>query len=98
MGTQYSEVYEWFLKKVTYYSLEMLDIISETMVVAWLQPKLNNEENLANALSTKDYSVYSPANLLDKISNVYEIARKNSKKMIGNYSFEHGTLPKRGVR
>ena len=144
MGTQYSEVYEWFLKKVTYYSLEMLDdvgkeetvngfmktacarfkcckvdlskrddeiqmfadtlddemldIISETMVVAWLQPKLNNEENLANALSTKDYSVYSPANLLDKISNVYEIARKNSKKMIGNYSFEHGTLPKRGAR
>ena len=98
MGTQYSEVYEWFLKYFTYYSLvmlddvdkeeivngfmktacarfkcckvdlskrddelqmfadtlddEMLDIISETMVVAWLQPKLNNEENLANALST----------------------------------------------
>lgn len=144
MGTQYSEVYEWFLKKVTYYSLgmlddvdkedvvngfmdtacarfkcckidlsdrdnklqqfnyelddEVLDIISEIMVVAWLQPKLNNEENLVNALSTKDYSVYSPANLLDKISNVYEVARKNSKKMIGNYSFEHGSLPKRGAR
>ncbi len=144
MNTNYSEVYEWFLKKVTYYSLEMLndtdkedivngymktacarfkcckidltdrddelqefnnklddeilDIISESMVVAWLQPKLNNEENLVNALSTKDYSVYSPANLLDKISNTYEIARKNSKKMIGNYSFEHGKLPKRGER
>ncbi len=144
MNTNYSEVYEWFLKKVTYYSLEMLndtdkedivngymktacarfkcckidltdrddklqefnnklddeilDIISESMVVAWLQPKLNNEENLVNALSTKDYSVYSPANLLDKISNVYEIARKNAKKMIGNYSFEHGELPKRGAR
>ncbi len=144
MNTQYSEVYKWFLKKVTYYSLEMLDdadkedvvngymktacakfrcckvdlsdrndkrqefnntlddeildIISESMVVAWLQPKLNNEENLVNALSTKDYSVYSPANLLDKISTVYETARKNAKIMIGNYSFEHGKLPKRGTR
>lgn len=77
---------------------EILDIISENMVVAWLQPKLNNEENLVNALSTKDYSVFSPANLLDKISNVYELATKNSKKMMSNYSFNHGKLPKRGGR
>ena len=33
MGTQYSEVYEWFLKKVTYYSLEMLDDVDKEEIV-----------------------------------------------------------------
>ena len=33
MGTQYSEVYEWFLKKVTYYSLEMLDDVDKEETV-----------------------------------------------------------------
>lgn len=142
MNTTYSEVYQWFLDKVTAYSLtmfddtekdeivfgymrsacakfkccevdlsdrdndlqefntilsdEILDIISETMVVSWLQPKLNNEENLVNSLSTKDYSLYSPANLLSKITDVFKVAKKNSSTMISNYSFNHGKLPKRG--
>ena len=75
---------------------EILDIISETMVVAWLQPKLNNEDNLVNSLSTKDYSLYSPANLLAKLTDVFNLAKKNSSIMISNYSFNHGRLPKRG--
>lgn len=74
---------------------EILDIISENMVADWLQPKLNNEENLVNSLSTKDYSLYSPGNLLDKITNVYKLAKKNSKNMMSNYSFNHGKLPRR---
>ncbi|WP_099467744.1 hypothetical protein [Konateibacter massiliensis] len=140
--TNYSEVYSWFLDKVTAYSLtmfndtekedivygymrsacakfkcckvdltdrddelrvfnntlndEILDIISETMVVAWLQPKLNNEDNLVNSLSTKDYSLYSPANLLAKLTDVFTLAKKNSSIMVSNYSFSHGKLPKRG--
>ena len=76
---------------------EILNIISEGMVIAWLKPKLNNEENLYNALSTQDYKYYSPANLLEKISNTYEMANKRFKKMKSNYSFNHGKLPKRGV-
>ena len=142
-NTRYSDVYSWFLDKVTAYSLtmfedtekneivygymrsacakfkccvidlsdrnndsqefnnelddEILDILSETMVVSWLQPKLNNEENLVNSLSTKDYSLYSPANLISKITEVFKLAKKNSSSMIGNYSFSHSSLPKRGV-
>lgn len=141
-NTKYSDVYSWFLDKVTAYSLtmfedtekeeivygylrsacakfkcckidlsdrndelkefnaelddEILDIISETMVVAWLQPKLNNEENLYNSLTTKDYSIYSPANLLAKITDTFKLVKKNSTSMINNYSFNYGVLPKRG--
>lgn len=143
MNTTYSEVYGWFLDKVTAHSLAMftdtvknelvfgylrsacakfkcckvdlgdrdddlqvfnneldddvIDIISENMVVAWLQPKLNNEENLVNSLSTKDYSFYSPGNLLAKITDVYKLTKKNSSVMMSNYSFNHGVLPKRST-
>lgn len=46
---------------------EVMDIITEWMTVFWLQPYVNNIENLRNNLSTKDFSVFSPANLLEKI-------------------------------
>lgn len=144
MNTTYSDVYSWFLDKVSAYSLtmftdiekeeivygylrstcakfqccaidlsdrnedlqefnnelddEILDILSEGMIVAWLKPKLYNEEKLSNSLSTKDYSLASPANLLAKITEVYKLADKSFKTLKGNYTFYHGKLPNKGVR
>ena len=49
---------------------EVMDIITEWMTVFWLEPFVNNIENLRNNLSTKDFSVFSPANLLEKIGNL----------------------------
>jgi hypothetical protein len=66
---------------------EVIDIITEWMTVFWLQPYVNNIENLRNNLSTKDFSVFSPANLLDKIGTRYDIARKQAKSMTNEYSF-----------
>ena len=39
---------------------EVMDIITEWMTVFWLQPYVNNIENLRNNLSTKDFSVVEP--------------------------------------
>lgn len=66
---------------------EVIDIIVEWMLVFWLKPYLNNIENLRNSLSTKDFSVFSPANLLDKISNRYENARKHARSLTNEYSY-----------
>ena len=55
---------------------EVMDIITEWMTVFWLQPYVNNLENLRNNLSTKDFPVFSPANLLEKVGNRYDTARK----------------------
>jgi hypothetical protein len=66
---------------------EIIEILAEIMVEKWLQPKLNNTENLKNALSTKDFSVFSPANLLDKIQTTYSLTKKQSKSLIRGYSF-----------
>lgn len=66
---------------------EVIDIITEWMTVFWLQPYVNNLENLRNNLSTKDFSGFSPANLLEKIGNRYDIARKNARNLTNEYSF-----------
>ena len=66
---------------------EVIDIITEWMTVFWLEQYVNNSENLQNSLSTKDFSFFSPANLLEKIGNRYDIARKYSKGKTNEYSF-----------
>lgn len=66
---------------------EVMDILTEWMVVYWLKPYVNNIENLRNNLSTKDFSIFSPANLLEKIGNRYENARKNARSLTNEYSY-----------
>jgi len=66
---------------------EVMDIITEWMTVFWLQPYVNNIENLKNNLSTKDFSVFSPANLLEKIGDRYDIARKHARSLTNEYSY-----------
>jgi hypothetical protein len=66
---------------------EVMDIITEWMTVFWLQPFVNNIENLKNNFSTKDFSVFSPANLLEKIGDRYDIARKHARSLTNEYSY-----------
>lgn len=71
---------------------EIIDIITENMLVEWLKPKLLNTENLQNALSTKDFSLFSPANLLNSIRETMTNIRKEAKSLINNYSFHHADM------
>lgn len=67
-----------------------IDILSEYMVVRWLTPILNNLENLRNTLNTSDFSIYSPANLLEKVEQRYSSAAKRARSMMNEYSLIHG--------
>lgn len=69
---------------------EIVDIINELMITEWLKPKLYSTENLKNILNTKDFSQYSPANLLDKIQSVFSESKSQSKRAMNNYSHIHG--------
>ena len=66
---------------------EVIEIIVAWMLVFWLQPYVNNLENLQNRLSTKDFTVFSPANLLEKMSAWYEICRHNARRLMNHYSY-----------
>jgi len=71
---------------------ELVDIISEGMLVQWLKPYLYRQEQLENALSTRDFSTYSPAELLMRIGNAYAKVQKDYTQMIREYSYNHGDL------
>lgn len=72
--------------------IEIVDIVSEGMVVQWLKQYVYQQENLQNVLNTKDFTTYSPAELLMRIGNAYAKAQKDYVQMIREYSFNHGEL------
>lgn len=71
---------------------ETMDILSEIMVEYWLKPYVNNVDNLRNTLNTKDFSSFSPANLLNAIQNTYDTSCKRSNSEINKYSFIYGDI------
>ena len=71
---------------------EIVEIVSEGMVVQWMKPFTYRQENLQNALNTKDFTTYSPAELLKRISDAYMAVRKNFTNMIREYSYNTGDL------
>lgn len=71
---------------------EIVDIVTEGMLVQWMKPYVYAGENLRNMLNTSDFSAYSPAELLYRIKATYEMCRKDFTMMIRNYSYRHGDL------
>lgn len=71
---------------------EILEIISEGMLVQWMKPYLYKQELLENALNTKDFTTYSPAELLMRVGNAYAKVQKDYIQMVREYSYNHGDL------
>jgi hypothetical protein len=71
---------------------ELVDIVSEGMVVQWLKPYVYQQELLQNVLNTNDFTQYSPAELLMRVGNAYQKAQKDYTQMIREYSYNHGDL------
>lgn len=71
---------------------ELVDIISEGMLVQWLKQYVYQQELLQNVLNTRDFTQYSPAELLMRVGNAYAKAQKDYTQMIREYSYNHGDL------
>lgn len=71
---------------------EIVDIVSEGMLVQWMKPYFYRAENLENVLNTRDFSAYSPAELLYRITNAYSESKRDFTNMVREYSYNHGDL------
>lgn len=71
---------------------ELANIISEGMLVQWMKPYVYKQENLENVLNTRDFSSYSPAELLLRIKDTYSAVQKSFTNMMREYSYNHGDL------
>lgn len=71
---------------------EIVDIISEGMLVQWMKPYVYKQELLENQLNTNDFTTYSPAELLLRVGAAYAKVQKDYIQMIREYSYNHGDL------
>lgn len=71
---------------------EIADIVSEGMLVQWMKPYFYRADNLENILNTSDFTSYSPAELLYRITNAYKESKKDFTNMMRAYSYNHGDL------
>lgn len=69
-------------------SEDEIDILAQCMVFMSLKPKMFNSDLFKNSLSTKDYSIHSPAKMLDSISDVYKRCEQETNSIINKYSFD----------
>lgn len=71
---------------------EIIDIVTDGMVVEWLRQYVNISDNLENILNTKDFTMYSSKNLLAEIKSLYQDEQKAFTNSMREYSYNHGDL------
>lgn len=62
-------------------------MLTEYMVEAWLKPYLNNADLLRLHMNTKDFNTTSPANLVEKIGARYDEARHRARSLRNEYTY-----------
>ena len=72
--------------------IEMANIISEGMITQWLKPYVNRQENLENVLNTRDFTTYSPSELLYRVGERYKASQKEFKQKVYEYTYAYGDL------
>lgn len=73
-------------------TLEDIDIITDGMIVYWITPYINNSDNLESVLNSKDYTQFSPANLIKSLHSMYATAQSKFEQGMKEYSYIHGDL------
>lgn len=63
-------------------------ILALSMIVHWLEPYVYNSDALKNVMSTKDFSLFSPANLLEKMTDLLQMSNRRLSAEMNLYSFK----------
>ncbi len=71
---------------------EIVDIVSEGMLVQWMKPYMYMQKNLEMLVVTADHSFHSQAELLNRVTAAYEQCERNFVRRIREYSYRHGDL------
>ena len=69
---------------------EVIELLALGVDYYWFSAKLQNSEILRNSLSTKDFTYFSPANLMRELRNVRNDLKAEYKSAIAIYSYNHG--------
>lgn len=71
---------------------EIIEILSWGIAYHWINARALNSELLRNKIHNKDYTSYSPANLLKEIQSLRSTVEQEFKGRMKTYSFRHGDI------
>lgn len=71
---------------------EIIEIVTEGMVVQWMKPHVNHVDAMSLMLNTTDFYMHSPAEMLYRLTNAYTTAQKNFVRLMREYTYNHGDL------
>lgn len=71
---------------------EIVEVVTEGMMVQWMKPYVYRADSLENTLNTADFTSYSPAELLYRITNAYNSSKKDFINAMREYSYNNGDL------
>lgn len=69
---------------------EVIELLALGVDYYWFSSKVQNSELLRNSLSTKDFTYFSPANLMRELRNVRNDLKAEYKSAVTIYSYNHG--------
>ena len=69
---------------------DIIDIVSEGMMLEWMTPYLYSSENFENLINTKDFTSYSPANLLTSLGERYRALKQSFRQKLIDYTYDYG--------
>jgi hypothetical protein len=87
LGTEVETGYNFIGEFVNELTDEEIWITTSGMLLSWLNDKVYNLDNMKNRMSPKDFKVFSPANLLDKMTNLLERTRRDVRRESVGYSY-----------
>lgn len=67
-------------------------ILALSMIVHWLEPYVYNSDALKNAMSTKDFTFFSPAKLLEQMKDLLEQSQRKLNAEMNLYSFKSNSV------
>lgn len=78
---------------------ECIEILALGIAAYWMSSRSLNSELLYNRLSTKEYSYFSPANLLREVQTLRDTVMQEYRSAIVRYTYRHGDIesPNKGV-
>jgi hypothetical protein len=71
---------------------ECIEILSLGVAYYWLSSEVLSSELLKNAISTKDFQFFSPANLLKEARGLRSELKDEFDQKIRKYSYTHSTI------
>lgn len=76
-----NQVFDRELKRIE------IDILAHLMVVEYLKPNLYTTELIRQVLSDRDYKVYSQANQMNQLKDLYEVTKREANVKMNYYLF-----------